>query len=256
MCLRMYPSLITKLIQTMSSSRLFSLLPLICFSLLLLQLTLATDPTVSSCSSSANFSANGPYNQNLNNLTSYLDAQTPLTGFGSGSIGLNQSQVTGLALCRGDINSTDCQTCVDGAIIQVENICPFKEAGFVWYDYCQLKYSNLDFLGQIDLQLWFRLENTKNASNPVYFNGKVNELLTDLEGVAYTSPTLYASGKLGIGNSTTLYGFVQCTRDLSGANCKACIDFAIRVFPYGKQGGKVISGSCNLRVEIYPFLNT
>ncbi|XP_058211726.1 cysteine-rich repeat secretory protein 38-like [Rhododendron vialii] len=239
-----------------SSSRLFSLLPLLCFSLLL-QLTLATNPTFYSCSSSSgNFSANDPYNQNLNNLTSYLDSLTPLTGFGSASIGLNQTQVTGLALCRGDINSTDCQTCVDGAIVQVQNICPFKKAAFVWYDYCQLKYSNLDFLGQIDYQDWSALENPINASNPVYFNEKVNELLTDLEGVAYTSPTMYASGTLEIGNSTTLYGFVQCTRDLSSTNCKTCIDIAIKVFPYGKIGAKIVSANCNARVEIYPFLNT
>lgn len=161
----------------MSSSRfLFPLYPILSFALLL-QLA-ASYNTLYQCSGT-NISANGLYSKNLNNLLTYLDLKTPLTGFGSGSLGLNQSQAYGLALCRGDLNTTDCKACVDTAIKRIQTICQFTEA-IIWYDYCQLKYSDLDFLGEIDEQNWFSFVEPTNVNNPVYFNEKVLELLTNL----------------------------------------------------------------------------
>lgn len=75
---------------------------------------------------------------------------------------------------------------------------------------------------------------------------------------AYESPKMYAIGELGIGNSTKLYGLVQCSRDLSSADCEICLTAAITFIPqsfYGKVGGKQMGGSCSLRFEIYPFFN-
>ncbi|KAJ6860125.1 hypothetical protein NC651_036464 [Populus alba x Populus x berolinensis] len=54
------------------------------------------------CSSPENFTANGPYESNLNKLTSYLYYKAPPTGFGEGSRGHTPDQTYGLALCRGD----------------------------------------------------------------------------------------------------------------------------------------------------------
>ncbi|KAH7842135.1 hypothetical protein Vadar_001877 [Vaccinium darrowii] len=239
----------------MSSSRLLSLFYLLSFSLFL-KLALAQSPVAYQCSSPTTFSPNGNFSQNLNNLMNYLDAQTPLTGFGNGTVGQNLNQVYGLALCRGDINTTDCQACVTEAINEVQNICPLKTEAFIWYNYCQFKYSNLNFLGQIDHTEWYYQKNPVNASNPVYFNAQVKDLFTNLESQAVASPKLYANGTLAIANSTTLYGLAQCTRDLSSTNCQSCIGIAIDIFQYGGEGGKIMGGSCNIRFEIYPFLNS
>ncbi|KAG5545443.1 hypothetical protein RHGRI_017809 [Rhododendron griersonianum] len=128
---------------------------------------------------------------------SYLDSKTPLTGFGSGSLSLNQQNRTyGLALCRGDLNATDCKACVNLASTELQKLCQSTEA-IIWYDYCELKYSDLDFLGKIDQQHWFYFVEPTNVSNPVYFNGKVLELLTNLTEKAYVSPKMYAAGTLG-----------------------------------------------------------
>ncbi|XP_058217482.1 cysteine-rich repeat secretory protein 1-like [Rhododendron vialii] len=110
----------------MSSSRLLTPLYLPSISILL-QLTLATNPLFSDCPSSANFTANGPYNKNLNGLLSYLNSKTPLTGFGSGSLGMGGNMTYGSALCRGDINSTVCQACVDEASVEIQQVCQLKE---------------------------------------------------------------------------------------------------------------------------------
>ncbi|KAH7860617.1 hypothetical protein Vadar_015597 [Vaccinium darrowii] len=242
----------------MSSSRLLSPLLLLSFSLLL-QLALATPPLFHICSSSENFTLNSPYDTNLNKLMSYLYSKTPITGFGSGSLGVSPNKAYGLALCRGDVQRTDCQACVAEAETEIKKRCQYNKGAIIWYDYCLLKYSNVDFFGNIDDQNKFALYNVQNVSDPVYFNKKTKELLGNLAEEAYVSSKMYSAGEMMIGESKKLYGLVQCTRDLSSVDCKKCIDGAIDKLPSccdGKQGGRVVGGSCNVRYEIYPFVNT
>ncbi|KAH7856933.1 hypothetical protein Vadar_007097 [Vaccinium darrowii] len=240
----------------MSSSRFGSLLYLISFTLLL-QIALGTNPLFHFCSSSGNFTTYGPYEANLNKLTSYLYLTAPPTGFGFGSVGPNQFEANGLALCRGDINSTECQSCIAEAGSAIRSLCPNDKGAIIWYDECQLKYSNIDFFGKIDNQIKFYLLNTQNASDRIYFNGKTKELLRKLAEEASCTPKLYATGELEIAGPMKLYGLVQCTRDLSSIDCKKCIVEAISELPSccdGKLGGRVVGGSCNVRYEIYPFV--
>ncbi|KAH7860851.1 hypothetical protein Vadar_018781 [Vaccinium darrowii] len=242
----------------MSSSRLHSPLYLLSFSLLL-QLALATPPLFHFCSSSENFTPNSTYETNLNKLMSYLYSKTPITGFGSGSLGVSPNKAYGLALCRGDVQRTDCQACVAEAETEIQKRCQYNKGAIIWYDNCLFKYSNLDFFGKIDNQNKFYMWNLQNVSDPVYFNEKTKELLGNLAEEAYVSPKMYSSGEMVIGESKKLYGLVQCTRDLSSVDCKKCIDGAINELPSccdGKEGGRVVGGSCNFRYEIYPFVNT
>ena len=57
----------------------------------------------------------------------------------------------------------------------------------------------------------------------------------------------------------TLYSLVQCTPDLSGTDCNNCLQDAIKILPSccsGKQGGRIVFPSCNLRYELYQFYET
>ena len=76
---------------------------------------------------------------------------------------------------------------------------------------------------------------------------------------AYLTPLLFATGEMEIGGGTEkLYGLAQCTRDLSGGDCKKRLETAIAGLPSccdGKQGGRVVGGSCNIRYELYPFFD-
>ncbi|ERN12049.1 hypothetical protein AMTR_s00035p00102410 [Amborella trichopoda] len=59
-----------------------------------------------------------------------------------------------------------------------------------------------------------------------------------------------------LGEKTMIYGLAQCTNDLSSGDCKACLDKVIGELPTccsGKQGARVLTGSCNIRYEVYPF---
>lgn len=53
-----------------------------------------------------------------------------------------------------------------------------------------------------------------------------------------------------------IYGLVQCTPDISPVDCNTCLHVSVvdilSLFD-GKQGGRVLRPSCNVRYEIYPF---
>ncbi|MED6205021.1 hypothetical protein PIB30_014019 [Stylosanthes scabra] len=225
----------------------------------------ATGPLFHFCSNSGgNFTAHSAFESNLKTLINSLIYKTPPTGFAVSTIGQPQSQQAyGLALCRGDASPQDCKTCLSEATKELRSRCQYNTGAIIWYDYCEFKYLDTDFFGQVDNTNKFYMWNLNNVTDTAAFNHKTKELLSQLALEASTNPKLYAAGemKLGVGESNDnkmLYGLTQCTRDVSSVDCKKCLDEAISELPNccdGKQGGRVVGGSCNFRYEIYPFLN-
>ncbi|KAH1048154.1 hypothetical protein J1N35_038938 [Gossypium stocksii] len=208
------------------------------------------------CSDTGSFSAGDPYEANLKQLIEYLSNQTPQTGFGRRAIGQNQNRVYGLALCRGDVSSEDCKTCVVRAGNEIRQLCPYKKGAIHWYDYCLVKYSNIHFFGQIDNQNKLYLVNPNTVSEA--YSRQTEGLLSLLANEASADPSsLYASGEIQVSGSAKIYGLTQCTRDLSSSDCKKCLDRIIDELPKccnRLAGGRVISGSCNFRYESFPFV--
>lgn len=243
----------------MFSSKIKSLGLFLAFALFV-QPSFGSDPLFHFCSNSGNFTSNSPYESNLKALISLLTYKTPPTGFSVGSVGQAQAQKAyGLALCRGDVSSSDCKTCVSEAPTEILKRCPYNKGGIIWYDNCMFKYLDTEFFGHIDEGNRFYMWNLKNVSDPNTFNSKTKELLSQLAKEAYVDANkMFASGETKLDESTTLYGLTQCTRDLSSDDCKKCLDDAISELPNccdGKEGGRVVGGSCNFRYEIYPFVN-
>ena len=225
---------------------------------LFLQTIFGASPLFHFCSSSENFTTNGPYKTNLKKLLGDLYYQTPSQGFALDSVGSYPFQTYGLALCRGDVAAADCKTCVKEASNEIHKRCPYNKGAIIWYDNCLVKYLNKDFFGQIDNQNKFYMYNLRNVSEATIFNQKTRELLSQLAKEASVTPKLYAVGELELGESKKLYGLAQCTRDLSNSDCFKCLDGAIGELPSccnGKEGGRVVGGSCNIRYEIYPFVS-
>ncbi|XP_028051190.1 cysteine-rich repeat secretory protein 38-like [Camellia sinensis] len=210
------------------------------------------------CSSPEKFTANSPYESNLNKLMRYLYLKTPPIGFGVGLVGQYHDIANSLSLCHGDVNSKDCAACVVEASGEIRKRCPYNKGSVIWYDNCLVKYSNTDVFSKIDIGNKFYLWNERNVSNPLSFNQKTKNLLRQLSQQAYVAPKMYATGELKLRYSEKLYGLVQCTRDLSSVDCKKCLDRIISELPSccdGQEGGRVVGGSCNFRYEIYPFVN-
>ncbi|KAJ4975237.1 hypothetical protein NE237_000343 [Protea cynaroides] len=235
--------------------------PLLLLSLaLLLQGVLGADPLYHFCSTtSGNYTSNGTYETNLKKLMASLFYKVPSTGFGVDSVGQYPDRVYGLGLCRGDVSSADCKSCIVDASSEILKLCPNDKEAIIWYDYCELKYSNDDFFGKIDTKYKFYMWNTATVNDSASFNNNTKELLTQVATQAYHSSKLYATGEKVIDDSRKLYGLAQCTRDLSSEYCKECLDDAISDLPSccdGKEGGRVVGGSCNFRYELYSFVNS
>ncbi|ESQ47670.1 hypothetical protein EUTSA_v10021371mg [Eutrema salsugineum] len=205
-----------------------------------------------------NFTSKSPYESNLDSLFRRISYRVPSSGFAASSAGNSPDNVNGLALCRGDASSSDCGSCLATAIPELRQRCPNNKAGIIWYDNCLVKYSSTNFFGKIDYENRFYLYNVNNVSDPASFNTQTKALLTELTQKATTGDNqkLFATGEKNL-EKKKLYGLVQCTRDLRRESCKACLDGIIGELPNccdGKEGGRVVGGSCNFRYEIYPFV--
>jgi hypothetical protein len=64
--------------------------------------------------------------------------------------------IYGLFLCRGDVNSTTCQSCVSYASQDIISRCPSTRTATIWFDECMLRYSNSNFFGveETSPELW------------------------------------------------------------------------------------------------------
>lgn len=83
---------------------------------ILFNIASADDYLFTFCSNSKNYTRNSTFENNLKQLLVSLPSNTSVTGFYNTSIGDHSSdQVYAQALCRGDVNSTICQACIEKA---------------------------------------------------------------------------------------------------------------------------------------------
>ncbi|KAG6641605.1 hypothetical protein CIPAW_09G086000 [Carya illinoinensis] len=187
------------------------------------------------------FSQNSLYNSSLNSLLSSLS-----------------DPVYGLFLCRGDVTSLMCRTCVAAATKEFAAKCSREKVAVIWYDECMIRYSN-EFFSTMALRPKIHLGNTQNITEQDRFNGLVHTTMTDLANRASNFPIgvkKFGTNQTNFSEFQNLYSFVQCTPDLSSVDCNWCLQRAINRFPIccgGKQGGRVLFPSCNVRYELFPF---
>ncbi|KAE8037510.1 hypothetical protein FH972_010096 [Carpinus fangiana] len=180
-------------------------------------------------------------------LMNYLSYETLPTGFCLGSRGHGLDRTYGLAICAGDTSPSDCANCLSNATEEICTHCPDRKRAVIWHDLCTLKYSGEDFFGQVDTQLRYLLTDSENASDPVSFGQKTNDLISKLVEIAYVIPRTYGTSTVRLGASETLELTAQCRRDLSGTDCKRCLTNSVVELQNccaGKKGATVYSASC------------
>jgi hypothetical protein len=215
------------------------------------------------CSEKTTFMPNTTYQYNLNSLLSSLSSNAMTqSGFYNTSTGKKPgSSVYGLFLCRGDLTTHACQDCVVTAtkVIVDQYYCPIEKEAVIWYDECMLRYSNRSIFSVMEDQprkyFWSVID---IAVAPDHFLHLAETTLNDLVHLAVNSSGAkkFATKEAKFTEYQTLYSLVQCTPDLSSFHCNKCLGEAITNLPMccnGKQGGRVLYPSCNIRYEIYPF---
>ncbi|KAL3616217.1 hypothetical protein CASFOL_039607 [Castilleja foliolosa] len=107
--------------------------------------------------------------------------------------------------------------------------CHGSRKGIIWYNYCFVKYSDIDFFGIIDtLNMYSFWRPSSSAMFPDFTEAATN-LTGSLIETAVASPMFYAHDQLQVMDTGygpfTLYGVAQCTRDLSTTDdCNSCLD--------------------------------
>ena len=236
----------------------------------LLSLTSSTEsaPTYSAdyCFNTTLFTANSTYQTNLNLVLSSLTSNsTNNNGFHNASAGGNtpdEDVVSGLFLCRGDVNTTVCQDCVATAKQELLRRCPLNKVAIIWYDECLLRYSNQSILATINEVPGFDLPGSQNITEAE--SDRFDDVLASAMNSLATKASNSNSGKKfateedEVTSSKKLYSLGQCTPDLTVSDCYRCFRSAIGDLPTccnGKQGARVVLPSCNIRYEVYPFYN-
>ncbi|KAI3498884.1 hypothetical protein L1887_34670 [Cichorium endivia] len=212
------------------------------------------------CETAHNFTANSPYERNLNTTLTVLPTTNSGFGFFNRSTGEGNDRVNSLALCRGDINPDICRSCLNDSIVKLREICPNQKEAIGYYDYCMLRYSNATVLGSTGIRFYVYLANPNNASDITQFNNALRPLMDDLRSRASSGGPLqkFASGNTTGPDFSRIYALVQCTPDLMDLQCNSCLEDAINQisnFFNGKVGGRILLPMCTFRYEIYRFFN-
>ncbi|KAL3740574.1 hypothetical protein ACJRO7_021795 [Eucalyptus globulus] len=212
------------------------------------------------CPNATLFTPNSIYRSNLHALLSSLSSAAPgsTSGFANANVGQNPPErAYGLFLCRGDLNSTTCGRCVAAGERDILQRCPNQRVSIIWYDQCMLRYSNWSILSVMEQSPDRVLYDIGDVIEPTRFMQLLGETLRDIavRASAGASEKKVAAAEANFTSSQKLYALAQCTPDLTASDCVKCLQFASANLSQGKQGGRLLAPSCNLRYELYPFYN-
>ncbi|KAM4099612.1 hypothetical protein ACB094_05G004900 [Castanea mollissima] len=198
-----------------------------------------------------NYTTNSSYAANLNHVFSSFSNTTIDNGFYSASFGQDPDKVYAIGLCRGDLNQYVCRSCLNDATLALIQLCPNQKEAIGWYDNCTLRFSNHSIFGSED-ENPSCFSNQNNVSDVDGFGKAVKSLLDSMISGAASSNRKFATKTSVAPDLSKLYGFVQCTPDLSEQQCKNCLEMTssqLPLFTIGMGGGRFYTPSCNFRFD-------
>jgi Salt stress response/antifungal len=224
----------------------------------------AADALYRLCGSTDNYRANSTYDSNLQtlltNLVSSATNSSSNFGFAKRILGHVPNKIMGLVLCRGDVSSSACSSCLSQATEDIQNLCPYDKEATIYYDFCLLRFSNQNFLSSTDNTQRVYMWNTQNITgSKSMFDRYVNYIMNiTADYAAFNNSKRFGSAQLNLSKVTfpETYGLAQCTPDLSRSDCASCLNSLISEMPKwfsGRQGGRILGLRCSIRYEIYTF---
>nr|CAB3490213.1 unnamed protein product [Digitaria exilis] len=212
------------------------------------------------------------YHYNLLVLSATLpnDTSSSQNLSAKGSVGVDQGTMYGLALCRGDANSSVCGDCISAAFEAIQQGCTNNTEMVVFYDLCLLSLSDQDLTDAGSYsEIVYGVINTMNTteaklpgwdhSNGFSISQIVQDLLLETSmPPAYVYParryvTAFMDATV---NNPLLYSMAQCMPDLISNDCWNCLtnitEIAMASFA-GQQRGGVFTVRCVLRYDTNVF---
>ncbi|KAH9675736.1 Receptor-like serine-threonine protein kinase [Citrus sinensis] len=237
---------------------LFQLLSFLFIFAFIHQTSAEDDPRIKVCDSSTNNTLDSAFSSNLGIALKTLQNNTAQTGFSFTTISASNSSqpVTALALCRATITQSECQECMDSAVLSIRRVCPDQTTAQIWHTYCMIRYSSRKFIDNADSSLAFSLFDQREVPNPTTFDQTVNSLTVNLAVLAGKSGKRFAVAKMKVISSDIyLYGYVECTRDVNGESCTKCL-LSLRSYMMTCCSGRwaiwVGAPTCSVQVNLDP----
>jgi hypothetical protein len=199
---------------------------------------------------------------NLASLSRELPRNASASGFSAGAFGAGPGTAYGLALCRGDFTGGRCASCLEAGFRYAEQNCLSSSDVAVYYDQCQLRFSDQDFLAGGGNAPESAATNMNNVSdgNAAAFDALVTRLVGAVSDAASKASRRYATGRAGFPpQKMNIYALAQCTPDLTPPQCRGCLAGLIREMPTwfpGRIGGRILGVRCNMRYEDTVFMAT
>ncbi|KAL0542890.1 hypothetical protein IC582_017971 [Cucumis melo] len=206
-----------------------------------------------SCSNSGNYTTNSIYKQNLDTLLSSIASNTDIDyGFYNFSAGQQPNRVNGIAFCLAGLTVDECRSCIQNSTRRILEDCPNQKEAIGWYTVCMVRYSNRSIFGVwVDRVLGPTFVSGRIASDIDGYNLSLGTLLQSLRNEAASGDSRHklAVGEIRAPNLDNIFGFVQCTPDLSSVDCNNCLMKTAEHIPNGSMGTTIFSTNCFLRYE-------
>ncbi|CAB4275866.1 unnamed protein product [Prunus armeniaca] len=214
------------------------------------------------CSNTGTYTAGDKYQENLSSLLSSFSSNTQNnSGFYNSSRGQDSNKINAIALCRGDLSQDSCQACLNKSTDILLQNCSTQKEAIIWAEPCMVRYSyNLIFGIKQEDPLEY-VPSPNPAKNPQQFELVLSPLLDILSERAASGDSLkkFAAGHATVPGDETIYALAQCTPDIDKQNCSSCLKQSVTEIQTccgGKQGGRVLKPSCNLRYEVSLFFGS
>ncbi|CAL9777460.1 unnamed protein product [Musa acuminata subsp. burmannicoides] len=170
------------------------------------------------------YTPDSPYQFNVESLLSSIANAATFSSYANytSASAADSSPVYGLFQCRGDLSSSDCNSCVRFALSQLSAFCPFTAGAAVQLNGCFLRYGNDSFVGKPDTSVL-----SKNCG-PVAGGGGYNSDVLGMRDAALASlASGFTGGSYRVGAAGSVQAMAQCVGDQSAKQCNDCVAAAV-----------------------------
>lgn len=207
------------------------------------------------CMGTDQYTAEGNYRNNLDQLLQRRYVQGGrLSFFFNTTQGDPPDMVYGLFLCRPDVPPETCRSCIDAATVTIFLACPGQKRAMIWYNECQVRFSNQSFFTVMESTPAIKIYENTNITYPDMFRAVLTALLLNVMDSSISSRESYATSHTFMHSSLEMEARAQCTPDLSKPDCRICLSVAadkLSMFSGQKQYAQIILPSCYALYEVH-----
>ncbi|XP_047167220.1 cysteine-rich receptor-like protein kinase 26 [Vigna umbellata] len=181
--------------------------------------------------SKGNYTVNSAYHNNLNTLLSSFSTRAQVNyGFYSSSHGQGLDKAHAIGICPSYRTPDECIRCLKDSRVFLTNNCPNQKEAILWNANCTLRYSNRSMHGLMENQPTVLLYYTLEVKGSIeQFNVALQSLMRNLTRIAASGDSRHksATGSAPAPYFQTIYGYTQCSPDLSSEDCSKCLEESI-----------------------------